>query len=131
MLVEPAAVTPMARAEQATAPNAIATRMGTRHRLAAEPLPTPARCRVLTPTPIGPMNQDGAFCRNVARLGVEAADALDHAHGLGILHRDIKPANLMIDPHGALWITDFGLARVLQRSQSDAHRRDGRDPAAT
>jgi len=67
---------------------------------------------VLTPTPIGPMHQDAAFCRHVARLGAEAADALDHAHNLGILHRDIKPANLLIDPHGALWIADFGLARV-------------------
>ncbi len=67
---------------------------------------------VMTPTPIRSTPQGGTFCRHVARLGVEAADALDHAHGLGILHRDIKPANLMIDPHGALWITDFGLARV-------------------
>jgi serine/threonine protein kinase len=52
-----------------------------------------------------------AFVRTVAQLGVQAAEALDHAHGLGVLHRDIKPSNLMVDPRGDLWITDFGLAR--------------------
>jgi tetratricopeptide (TPR) repeat protein len=45
-------------------------------------------------------------------LGIEAAEALDHAHQNGVLHRDIKPANLLVDNAGKLWITDFGLARM-------------------
>jgi serine/threonine protein kinase/tetratricopeptide (TPR) repeat protein len=49
--------------------------------------------------------------RRVAELGVQAAEALEHAHQTGIVHRDIKPSNLMLDERGKLWITDFGLAR--------------------
>jgi tetratricopeptide (TPR) repeat protein len=47
----------------------------------------------------------------VARLGVQAAEALEHAHQQGVIHRDIKPANLLVDMQGNLWVTDFGLAR--------------------
>jgi serine/threonine protein kinase len=51
-----------------------------------------------------------AFFQAIVKLGVQAAEALEHAHQLGVVHRDIKPANLLVDGHGDLWVTDFGLA---------------------
>lgn len=52
------------------------------------------------------------FYRSVARLGVQAAEALHHAHEHGVIHRDVKPANLLVDASGNVRVTDFGLAQI-------------------
>lgn len=46
------------------------------------------------------------------RWFVQLLDALDYAHGAGIVHRDIKPANLLIAPRGECKIADFGIAHL-------------------
>jgi len=55
----------------------------------------------------GPLDED-----EVIRIGEVLADALTHAHELGIIHRDVKPGNVLFDQDGGVHLTDFGIARL-------------------
>ena len=50
--------------------------------------------------------------REVARIGIDVAHALKHAHDRGVIHRDLKPANLLIDARDNVKLTDFGIAKL-------------------
>jgi serine/threonine-protein kinase len=55
----------------------------------------------------------------VIKLTADAADALDYAHGNGVVHRDIKPANMMmLSDSRVIKLTDFGIARITDSSKT-------------
>jgi hypothetical protein len=61
---------------------------------------------------LGGSSRSRTYWRGIARIAVQVADALAYAHSQGVLHRDIKPSNLLLDNHGHVWVTDFGLAKL-------------------
>ena len=56
--------------------------------------------------------QGPLLVREAVEIGAQVADALDEAHGRGIIHRDIKSANLIRTPRGLTKVLDFGLAKI-------------------
>ena len=67
--------------------------------------------------PLSEVLREGRPTLGVAlRYGIEVADALDHAHGRGVVHRDLKSSNIVIDRSGKPIVLDFGLAKRLLKS---------------
>lgn len=58
----------------------------------------------------GPMNK-----HEVITIITAISQALDYAHGRGIVHRDVKPGNIMFDAQGTCYLVDFGIAKATQQ----------------
>ncbi len=56
--------------------------------------------------------------RVVAQIAQSIAETIHYTHTCGVLHRDLKPSNVMIDDHCQVRVTDFGLAKQLDRHTS-------------
>ena len=61
--------------------------------------------------------------RKLHRRFLEVCNAIDYAHGRGVLHRDIKPRNIVVGKHGETLVVDWGLAKATGRSDPSAGER--------
>lgn len=56
--------------------------------------------------------------RQIIKMFAQISEGLEHIHSHGIVHRDLKPENVLLTPAGVPKITDFGLARRIEKDRS-------------
>ncbi len=56
--------------------------------------------------------------KETLHFSMQIAKALEHAHSRGIVHRDIKPHNVMVLKNGSVKVMDFGIARMMNKSNT-------------
>ena len=56
--------------------------------------------------------------KETLHFSLQIAKGLEHAHSRGIVHRDIKPHNIMVLKNGSVKVMDFGIARVMNKSNT-------------
>ena len=56
--------------------------------------------------------------KETLHFAIQICKALEHAHSRGLVHRDIKPHNIMVLKNGSIKVTDFGIARVMSKSNT-------------
>ena len=56
--------------------------------------------------------------KETLHFAMQIAKGLEHAHSRGIVHRDIKPHNVMVLKNGSVKVMDFGIARVMSKSNT-------------
>ncbi|MEY2431913.1 MAG: hypothetical protein QOC92_1638, partial [Acidimicrobiaceae bacterium] len=64
--------------------------------------------------------EQGFAYESACAIAMVTCSGLDYAHSRGVLHRDIKPENLLFSGDGALKVTDFGIAKVLNGPDTKA-----------
>ncbi len=78
---------------------------------------------VMRPAALAWPKANMALCRDswaaFAKIGIQVAEALSHAHGAGLLHNDIKPGNIMLDANGRVVVTDFSGNGMIEEFAQD------------